>query len=92
MSWRAVLVLSLLFLMTFISLQRADPSRKKVIRNFSIFMYLLIGFYAWWYRAYIEMLVGLAAAALISGLFWLLIGRYNPVNSSDDIRVLGMDD
>ncbi len=25
-------------------------------------------------------------------LFWVLIGRYNPVHSSDEIQVLGMDD
>lgn len=42
-------------------------------------------------------MVGLALGALILGLvmnflFWLLIGRYNPVGSSDDIQVIGLDD
>lgn len=32
------------------------------------------------------------AAAFVNGLFWVVIGRYNPVGSSDNIRVLGMDD
>ena len=29
---------------------------------------------------------------ILSFLFWLLIGRYNPIGSSDDIQVIGMDD
>jgi hypothetical protein len=28
----------------------------------------------------------------VNFLFWVTIGRYNPVSSSDDIQVLGMDD
>ena len=35
----------------------------------------------------------LALSLVINFLFWLLIGRYNPVGSSDsNIQVLGMDD
>lgn len=39
-----------------------------------------------------EGLVALGLALLLNFLFWFLIGRYNPVGSSDDIEVLGMDD
>lgn len=39
-----------------------------------------------------EGLTALAIALLLNALFWLLIGRYNPVGSSDEIQVLGMDD
>jgi hypothetical protein len=35
---------------------------------------------------------GLVIAIVLNGLFWFLIGRYNPPGSSDDIQVLGMDD
>lgn len=31
-------------------------------------------------------------ALVFNGLFWLLIGRYNPPRSSDEIRVLGLND
>jgi hypothetical protein len=31
-------------------------------------------------------------ALVVNFLFWLLIGRYNPVGSSEDIQVLGLDD
>lgn len=31
-------------------------------------------------------------ALVFNFLFWFLIGRYNPPHSSDDIKVLGMND
>lgn len=39
-----------------------------------------------------EAVVALTVSFVLNFLFWWLIGRYNPVGSSDDIRVLGMDD
>ena len=48
--------------------------------------------YVWWYRALWEAVLGLLIALVLNGLFWVLIGRYNPVSSSDDIRVMGLDD
>lgn len=32
------------------------------------------------------------SALIINGLFWVLIGRYNPPKSSDEIKVLGLND
>lgn len=32
------------------------------------------------------------AALIVNFLYWALLGRYNPVGSSDSIRVYGMDD
>ncbi len=39
-----------------------------------------------------EGIIALFIALLLNFFFWVLIGRYNPVGSSDDIQVLGMDD
>jgi len=39
-----------------------------------------------------ETLIGFIVGFIISGLFWALIGKYNPVGSSDDIQVVGMND
>lgn len=39
-----------------------------------------------------EAWMAIALALVLNFLFWLLIGRYNPVRSSDEIQVLGMDD
>jgi hypothetical protein len=42
--------------------------------------------------AYNTLNVALFSAILFNLLFWVLIGRYNPPGSSDDIRVLGLSD
>ncbi|MDI9634498.1 hypothetical protein QM565_01670 [Geitlerinema splendidum] len=39
-----------------------------------------------------EALFALVTAFLINFFFWALIGRYNPVGSSDRIQVIGMED
>ena len=39
-----------------------------------------------------EGITALGIALLLNLIFWVLIGRYNPVGSSDEIQVLGMDD
>ncbi len=36
--------------------------------------------------------VALVSAAIINLLYWALFGRYNPVGSSDAIKVIGMYD
>lgn len=39
-----------------------------------------------------EAWIALILALVLNFLFWALIGRYNPVHSSDEIQVIGMDD
>ena len=39
-----------------------------------------------------EAWIALAVALFLNFSFWLFIGRYNPVHSSDEIRVFGMDE
>ena len=41
-----------------------------------------------------EMVSALVASLFLSFVFWLLIGRYNPVDNADDtqIKVYGLDD
>jgi hypothetical protein len=39
-----------------------------------------------------EVVLATILALFLNFLFWVLIGRYNPVGSSDNIQVLGMDD
>jgi hypothetical protein len=92
MDWQTFTVILVLVSMLFIFEQRADPTRRKAVRYFTYFGLFLLLVYTWWYGAWQEGLFALFSAIVISGLFWLLIGRYNPASSSDDIRVLGMDD
>lgn len=39
-----------------------------------------------------EAWIALVLALVLNFSFWLFIGRYNPVHSSDEIQVIGMDD
>ncbi|MFW5692085.1 MAG: hypothetical protein ACOCX3_01905 [Chloroflexota bacterium] len=39
-----------------------------------------------------EALTALWVALFLNFLFWLFVGRYNPVGSSDNIRVMKLDD
>ncbi len=92
MNWQAFTIVALLCGFTFLVMQRADPQRRSAVRNFAVFVAILILVYVGWRRALVEGLLGLGAALIFNALFWVLIGRYNPAESSDDIRVLGMDD
>jgi hypothetical protein len=42
--------------------------------------------------AYNTVNAAIVLALVIGALAWLFIGRYNPPGTSDDIRVLGVDD
>ena len=76
-----------------VMIQRVVPQRRKLAIVIVVGCFLLIR-----QNAFIkgdlhdETLLAFIAGGLLSGLFWLLIGRYNPVGSGDDIRVIGMDD
>jgi hypothetical protein len=73
-------------------IQRSEAKKR---RGVAILMGLF-GIVVVWYintrQVWGEAILALIAALILNFLFWLLIGRYNPVGSSDNIRVLGMDD
>jgi len=88
----SLILLALSFTVLFIMIQRAEAKRKRIVRIMVILLILLIVWYANMTRLQSEALVGFMIAVVVSFLFWVLVGRYNPVGSSDDIHVLGMDD
>lgn len=88
----SLILLTLSFIVLFIMVQRAEANRKRIVRVTAILLVLFMIWYANTTSLQTEALVGCIIAVVISFLFWLLIGRYNPVGSSDAIRVLGMDD
>lgn len=92
MNLQTLTFISITFSLALLIYQRADPIRRNAVRNFVWFTVILLGIYVWWRDALLEALTGLGIALLFNAVFWVLIGRYNPVNSSDEIRVLGMDD
>jgi phosphotransferase system glucose/maltose/N-acetylglucosamine-specific IIC component len=87
-----VVLLSLVVGTILFILQRTEKQRKRGVQ----FVMGLLGLVVIWYvgmRQYWgEAVIALLIAMIVNFLFWVLIGRYNPVGSSDDIRVLGLDD
>jgi hypothetical protein len=82
------LVLTVVFLI----IQRTERVKKRGV----MFVMLLFAVPLAWFinlrDAWGGAVVALIAAVVMNWLFWVLVGRYNPVGSSDNIRVLGMDD
>lgn len=87
-----LVLLTVAFTAVVLIIQRTEARRRRRIA----FLFLLFVPILLWYinlrRAWGEALIGFFVALFLNLLFWVLIGRYNPVGSSDDIRVLGLDD
>lgn len=94
MSAEYIILLTLFFSVLLMVIQRTEAKYRRVViliilitagillRNFVV--YRGIESEAW---------LSLALALIFNFLFWVFIGRYNPVGNSDDkIQVLGMDD
>ncbi len=87
----------LLLLTVFISvmlfiIQRAEKKRRLLVALIMLVVAELIRRYVFYRAVHTEAWIALIAALLINVMFWLLIGRYNPVHSSDEIQVIGLDD
>ena len=93
MDWGYTLLITLAAAALLLMLQRAEPKRRRLVGFFVLLGLLLIRHNAFLKgNLHEETLVAFALGCLLSGAFWLLIGRYNPVGSSDEVRVIGMDD
>lgn len=73
--------------------QRTEKTKRRLVAGFVMICFLVIR-----HNAFLkgdlhdETLLAFAVGFLLSGLFWLLVGKYNPVGASDEIHVIGMDD
>ncbi len=87
-----LLVLALIVTAMLLAVQRAEPKKRLIVFILLLIpAYLLRNFVV--YREIVtEGWAALTIALVLNFLFWALIGRYNPVRSSDEIQVLGMDD
>ena len=74
-------------------IQRAEPKRRRLVGFFVLLGLLLIRHNAFLKSdLHEETALAFALAAALNAVFWLLIGRYNPVESGDQIDVIGMND
>lgn len=89
MNWGYLLLIAVIFTLLLILVQRTEQRRRRLFAGFVIFIGILLMIR---YEFQLETLLGYLTAIIMSFLFWLLIGRYNPVGSDDNIKVFGMDD
>lgn len=93
MDWNYTGLISIIVMFLFIMIQRTKPNRRRLSFAFVVLCLLVIRHYTTLKNdLHEETLIAFALGVVLSGIFWLLIGRYNPVASDDGIRVMGMDD
>jgi len=87
------LPLTLVFSLTFFLIQRSEAKARGCVTRF---LFLVVGGAVAWFSytrdALGQVIPALMVAGIVNLIFWALIGRYNPPKSSDEIRVLKMDD
>lgn len=91
--WSQFFAVFVIFSVLWIIAQRISKRHQRLFRIFIIvcaiaWMSMRIQLFFW------EMILGIVASLVMSFLFWLLIGRYNPVGDADQdaIKVYGLDD
>ena len=93
MDWSYVTLIAIVVSLLLIMIQRVERKRRRLAAVIVAICFLVI-----WQNTSIkphlsaETAVAFGIGIMLSALFWLLIGRYNPVGSSDDIEVIGMED
>ncbi len=93
MDWNYVALIAITVSLLFVLIQRTDPRRRRLSIAVVILCLLVIRHNSFLKSdLHEETLIAFILGLLLSGIFWLLIGRYNPVDTDDDIQVLGMDD
>lgn len=86
----ALLAAAMSLLLFFV--QRSERKKRLVVALGVLITAELIRRYVWYRDVHVEGWMALGIAVVLNFLFWLLIGRYNPVGSSDQIQVMGLDD
>ena len=93
MDWNYVALIAVTVALLLVMIQRTEPKRRRLASCIVALCLLVIR-----HNAFLkgdlhdETLVACLIALVLSLLFWLLIGRYNPVKGEDAVQVLGMDD
>ncbi len=92
MNLEYLMIITLLATGMLLVIQRAEAKKRLLVMGILIIPAILIRNFAVYREVQTEGWVALVLAVILNLLFWVLIGRYNPVPSSDEIRVLGLDD
>lgn len=89
MDWGYFFTIVTTFTVLSLFIQRMAEGRKRGFRWFTIFIFLLLLVRG---NLFAENVLGFLTGNLVGFLFWLLIGRYNPVGNDEEIKVYGLDD
>ncbi len=93
MDWNYVALIAITVASLLVMIQRTVPARRRLALVLVGICLLVIRQNAFIKRdLHEETLLACLLGLALAGLFWLLIGRYNPVKTDDAIKVLGMDD
>ncbi len=93
MDWNYIGLIAITVTLLFLLVQRTEPKRRRLSIAFLVLCLLVIRQNAFLKSdLHEETLAAFILGVLLSGIFWLLIGRYNPVAAADDIQVMGLDD
>ncbi len=88
-----IVLIAILVTILLLFVQRTEKSRRRMSWGFAIMCFLIIRHNAFLKSDFHEeTLIAFIISVVISGLFWLLIGKYNPVGTSDEMKVVGLDD
>jgi hypothetical protein len=87
-----LLALTLVITALLMALQRAEPKKRLTVFVILLIPAYLLRNFVLFREVVPEGWLALVIALVFNFFFWALIGRYNPVRSSDEIQVLGMDD
>ena len=93
MDWHYVALIGTAFTLLLLTIQRTEARRRR-LAGFLVALALLLIRHNAFLKGDLheETLAAFILALIASFLFWLLIGRYNPVKSQDNVHVMGMDD
>ncbi len=93
MDWGYVSAIGIVSALLLLLIQRAEPARRRLVA-FVVFICLFVIRHNAVVKddLYDETLLAFVLAIALNAVFWLLIGRYNPVTTKDSIDVIGMDD
>lgn len=92
MDLQYLLILTGLIGFLFLLIQRSEPKSRRLVLVLTIIPGIFIRNFILYRDIETEGWLSLALALFLNFMFWVLIGRYNPVTSSDEIKVLGLDD
>lgn len=92
MDFPTFLLLLVLISAPLMLVQRSEPKRRFVVFLLTLIPLELIRRYIWYRDVHTEAAIAVTLALLLNFFYWVLIGRYNPVGSSDRIKVYGLDD